>query len=1589
MKNKFLLFLSVVFLGIGQIWGQTYELVTSDTQLEEGAEYLILGKRSNNTILVMTTTQNNNNRGGVVISGTTLPTTLEAEANYAVFELGLSDGHWTFYDAENEGFLYAASSSSNHLRTRANDSDGNSRWEINIENDNIASVVAQGTNSRKVMQLNNANDQDLFACYGSASQAPVYLYKKGVASTDPILNTSETELTGLGYMEGNSSVSQSFSLSGMNLEPTSGNITVTAPANFQVSTDDVNFSNSLNISYSGGTLASTDVYVRLNESLAINTYTGNITISGGGASDATVSVEGMVTAFSTECGFEDFNSATLTSSYADGSFVGNNGITWTYGHSRNEDTFPINDNGLMLRRASDSYLEATISGSIGTFSFDYRKAFTGDNDRQLELLIDGVPVATTAVFGDSSGADATIYNFIYDINTTETVTIRIKNVGSTTSNRQTVIDNITWTCYSGTQPTTPTLTTSVTELSDFIYGLDSGPSASQNFVLSGENLDGSADVTLLADTDFEISLNDVDYFEEETLSAYDGTATDIYVRLKSGLPVDTYSGIILIGGYGTDAEVSVYGEVTAPVSSLFRSKANGDWTSTATWESSVDGTEWWDASTYPGATAESVVIQAEHTVNINSSAVTITNTQVYGTLEVTTPDAYSVSGEQDGVELFIKDGGVFLVNSPGNFVIPDGNAFGLVETGGKIIAGPDMGSGTDFVDAYIGYWNGIFYFGDAAICEWANSTTTLGSSSPDDYDFFFPYEEDDMPIFRVTSTPTFAFGTNNNNNIFYSILEIVGETTSFSVENSGQKTFVGGVRGSGKLIMKSNSGPVIIGNSEVVPELGGTATIVTNITDDRLRFPNGANVTAGSVFTIENSENTQNIAFERQEDFNIHGTLDITNMRITNTAPGGVFVKDGGTLRTRHTGGLFGGGSAIVNDTNFTMETGSTVEYYADVAQAISSGKEYYHLIFSGNGTKNPQNVTNVNTNGSILITGNPTVDYTTRNLGSPDGNSTDFTMDGGKLIIGTGGTQPRPGGIYNITAGAIEFTGNSITSIKVSPEYHDVIISGQNITPGGKGFTIKNVLSVTPSGDINIPSTPDTETPYVVTAQKGVQVEEGGQLTFENNATLLQDVDADNTGNIIVHRESKPMVRQDATGWSSPVSGQNVRNFSPGTLINRFYIYNGYNVGANGSHFKGIFEDTENYPMPPTIPEEDWPHDGLINGNQFNPATYTFKPGWGYSIRVKNNHTSTEPGESVTGIFTGTPHNGSYTVPAYGKYTMVGNPYPSAIEIDKFFTGNTDVDAIHVWTHVYPTSDSENYNSNYSTITRLGGGGNTVPGSSPMNDNIAIGQGFVVEDSSRPETTDTLWTINFNNGMRVADRGIFQRNIETTEKHRFWLNVYDITTDLSIAQVLLGYMTGATNDYDHQLDGRRMGSAPLYSLIDEEKYTVQARALPFSEEDIIPLGISPIVFGKYKIEIDRVDGLFDEGQEIYLKDNYLQTLHNLSLDGGYEFEAEVGEFHDRFEIVFKPEEVMETIESELLNNLLVYHSGENLVIESKNERILSVELYDLNGKSVHRNEKVNAHIYQIHRMSLATQVLIVKVLTENGEIRSKKIINQ
>ena len=115
-------------------------------------------------------------------------------------------------------------------------------------------------------------------------------------------------------------------------------------------------------------------------------------------------------------GAETFETQTaLTSTYSDGTFAGETaGVTINYVYSRNEglgsaDDSSISGKGLMLRRADEpSSVTFVIPNGVGTFSFKYRKAFTGGtNNRVLAVVVDGVETTVIPSFG-SAGADTTV-----------------------------------------------------------------------------------------------------------------------------------------------------------------------------------------------------------------------------------------------------------------------------------------------------------------------------------------------------------------------------------------------------------------------------------------------------------------------------------------------------------------------------------------------------------------------------------------------------------------------------------------------------------------------------------------------------------------------------------------------------------------------------------------------------------------------------------------------------------------------------------------------------------------------------------------------------------------------------------------------------------------------------------------------------------------------------------------------------------------------------------------------------------------------------------------------------------------------------
>jgi hypothetical protein len=118
------------------------------------------------------------------------------------------------------------------------------------------------------------------------------------ASEFPFLTAIPLVLSDFTYEAGSGpSASQSFSVSGLNLDPADGNITVTGSTNFEVSDDDNTFSSSVLLPYTVGELAATNVYVRLKSGLAEGSYNSEtIAVTGGGATQVDVTVSGEVTA---------------------------------------------------------------------------------------------------------------------------------------------------------------------------------------------------------------------------------------------------------------------------------------------------------------------------------------------------------------------------------------------------------------------------------------------------------------------------------------------------------------------------------------------------------------------------------------------------------------------------------------------------------------------------------------------------------------------------------------------------------------------------------------------------------------------------------------------------------------------------------------------------------------------------------------------------------------------------------------------------------------------------------------------------------------------------------------------------------------------------------------------------------------------------------------------------------------------------------------------------------------------------------------------------------------------------------------------
>lgn len=474
-----------------------------------------------------------------------------------------------------------------------------------------------------------------------------------------------------------------------------------------------------------------------------------------------------------------------------------------------------------------------------------------------------------------------------------------------------------------------------------------------------------------------------------------------------------------------------------------------------------------------------------------------------------------------------------------------------------------------------------------------------------------------------------------------------------------------------------------------------------------------------------------------------------------------------------------------------------------------------------------------------------------------------------------------------------------------------------------------------------------------------------GGSLTFNNNAGLVQTYSVVNTGDITYVRDSSPIIYFDYTYWSSPTTGsQTLLNFSPNTLGDKFFTY----------HNSWIYAP---------------------------PSSTTFTKGIGYAIRAPQTASPSIP-TVFTHQFIGVPNNGNVDVAvALGppvSNRLIGNPYPSTLDANAFInnnvvgTGNinqTISGTLYFWTHNHTLSGNNYLATDYATYNLTGGtavstgtGNTTAP-----TQFIAAGQGFFIN-------TVANGNVSFRNFMRTAtNTNNFYKSGQTVvmpedkiEKHRIWLNLTNETSNFS--QALIGYVQNATNDYNPGYDGLYFGSNQfvMYSLLNNEAYTIQARELPFSDADTVPLGFKTNVAGNLSMCLDHADGIFATNQKVFLEDVALHTIHDLKASP-YTFYSDFGTFNNRFVLRFTNQN-LNVVQFETPDaSVDVFVSNQELRIHSKEYSIKSFVVYSILGQMLTSQEDVNRKEMILYNISQANQALIVKVILEEGQTVIKKIL--
>tara|TARA_R100001369_G_scaffold49261_1_gene75876 strand:- start:29959 stop:31713 length:1755 start_codon:yes stop_codon:yes gene_type:complete len=432
------------------------------------------------------------------------------------------------------------------------------------------------------------------------------------------------------------------------------------------------------------------------------------------------------------------------------------------------------------------------------------------------------------------------------------------------------------------------------------------------------------------------------------------------------------------------------------------------------------------------------------------------------------------------------------------------------------------------------------------------------------------------------------------------------------------------------------------------------------------------------------------------------------------------------------------------------------------------------------------------------------------------------------------------------------------------------------------------------------------------------------------------------------------------------------------------------------------------------------------LSGTEYSDWEYVgdrfkVKPGEGFTMKgvsgtnlnviiygIVNN-----PGDNQRYDFRGRPNSGNYSLDIKeGDSKLIGNPYPSALDLNYFLFENTNTTGIAYFWDSKSTGSHflKEYEGGYgayspgagiygyvpAVFNKYDGYGNTISNSGVTGNYYArryspIAQGFIVIGSKDG-------VINFKNEYRsyIKEDLILSQFKSKGKKKKASVNEdYPLLRlnigfhDKYVRQILLVLQDAATVGIDHARDAINPEylSSDAGWYMEEDNYLINVR--PFDELEEIPLYILLTEASEVTFEIAEIKNI---NADVFLFDKVTGIYYNLK-NTSPKLGLEAGEYLERFKLTYTNKEFLfvnwEIVKD--INNYNIFQNNPDAVLEVRipvRNTPVNITLYDALGKKIAEKKNItNEQLHEFPTRRLSKGLYIIKITNLNAAVISKKVI--